>query len=272
MDEFRVAAFFCIVFWRLLTVALAGDCGGCWCVPEQNQSCPEDRRPRTYSSGDISTFAQQVAVNPFFLDCDPYHNTSCDLQPSMPAGVGSEAVCGIRYTDHSCSHYTLKTYGSAAEAVANGSTVTHVGACGVCSTTQDLASYMQVSDMTAAGKHCALLALVSRKRGEGCFRKLGLTESCAKIWAADALYDARHCGVVCAAHARDPYNAPAPSCQLNACLQCDEDVAGPIFKLFAGRTRRNSGLVSAIVRPCASVERIDHKTCPKTVPGDLVVV
>ena len=50
------------------------------------------------------------------------------------------------------------------------------------------------------------------------------------------------------------YNGPAPKCELNDCLQCDEDKSGPIFQHFAGRTRRRSGLLSAIVRPCKSLE------------------
>ena len=36
--------------------------------------------------------------------------------------------------------------------------------------------------------------------------------------------------------------------QLNPCLNCDELKSGPIFKKFAGRTRRNSGVRSAIKR------------------------
>ena len=31
---------------------------------------------------------------------------------------------------------------------------------------------------------------------------------------------------------------------LNKCLQCDEDISGPIFKYESGRTRRNSGIIS----------------------------
>ena len=40
-----------------------------------------------------------------------------------------------------------------------------------------------------------------------------------------------------------------PDGSLNDCLQCDEDVSGPNFKFFSGRTRRNSGIPSAIMRP-----------------------
>ena len=57
-------------------------------------------------------------------------------------------------------------------------------------------------------------------------------------------------------------NGPAPECELNECLQCDEDNAGPIFTAFGGRTRRRSGLKSEIVRPCDSIYRIiSHNPC-----------
>ena len=90
-----------------------------------------------------------------------------------------EAVCGVRYTNTDCSTYDLATYNSTAEATAAGASVTHLGACGLCSTlqalsadfflkpvlrpficayqftpdmpnfVQDLAVYMNITDMTA---------------------------------------------------------------------------------------------------------------------------
>jgi hypothetical protein len=45
---------------------------------------------------------------------------------------------------------------------------------------------------------------------------------------------------------------------LNACIQCDEDNSGPVFKSVAGRTRRNSGLPSGLCRPCNSVYPVVH--------------
>eukprot|EP00924_Labyrinthula_sp_SR-Ha-C_P000801 augustus_masked-scaffold_7-processed-gene-4.65-mRNA-1 protein AED:0.17 eAED:0.17 QI:0/-1/0/1/-1/1/1/0/341 len=44
--------------------------------------------------------------------------------------------------------------------------------------------------------------------------------------------------------------------RLNPCLQCDECRSGPIFQRVSGRTRRNSGIQSAIDRP--GVIPIDH--------------
>jgi hypothetical protein len=61
---------------------------------------------------------------------------------------------------------------------------------------------------------------------------------------------------VCIALLDDPYHEPDGA--LNACLQCDEDESGPVFKAVAGRTRRNSGLATALCRPCETVWRVEH--------------
>ena len=37
--------------------------------------------------------------------------------------------------------------------------------------------------------------------------------------------------------------------RLNSCIQCDECYSGPVFQKYSGRTRRNTGIVSAIRRP-----------------------
>lgn len=92
---------------------------------------------------------------------------------------------------------------------------------------------------------------------------LGLTLECAKIWNYDGIYDGKICATACIGHLSDPNNGPAPSCQLNQCLQCDEDYAGPIFSSFGGRTRRRSGLLSEIIRSCSSITKITtHNPCP----------
>ena len=61
---------------------------------------------------------------------------------------------------------------------------------------------------------------------------------------------------------KEPYNIPneraCPNCTLNSCLACDEKISGPIFKKVAARTRRDSGLTSAIWRPLSSIAEITH--------------
>jgi hypothetical protein len=55
-----------------------------------------------------------------------------------------------------------------------------------------------------------------------------------------------------------PNNIPTNSTNLNPCIKCDEDKSGPIFKVVAGRTRRDSGLKSSINRPPNSIYEVTH--------------
>jgi len=124
---------------------------------------------------------------------------------------------------------------------------------------------MAIPDMTKVGKECAIEALIDKSWGVKCFEKAGFTSPCAVIWTYDALYDGHNCKDICLKDLFKPFNGPPPFCPLNACLQCDEDKAGPVFKAFAGATRRRSGIQSNIARPCAAVAQIDHTLCPSDV-------
>jgi hypothetical protein len=42
------------------------------------------------------------------------------------------------------------------------------------------------------------------------------------------------------------------------CIACDEYKSGPIFKVVAGRTRRDSGLKSNINRPASEIYHVTH--------------
>ena len=95
---------------------------------------------------------------------------------------------------------------------------------------------------------------------EDCILDLGFTEPCAQIWVFNSLNTREACLVECL----DALNKPShlPDGSLNACLACDEANSGPVFKAVAGRTRRNSGIPSAICRPGDSVEAIYHDDYP----------
>ena len=119
-------------------------------------------------------------------------------------------------------------------------------------------------DFTSAGKICATKGLINEQAGLDCYVALGLSLECAKIWNYDGNFDGQACGKTCLGDISSPNNGPPPTCDLNACLQCDEEEAGPIFTSFAGRTRRRSGLLSEIIRPCESIARIlKHEPCNK---------
>ena len=181
--------------------------------------------------------------------------------PPQSTNLGKDAVCAHHYSDK-CDEYTIVSYNSSEEAKAAGGVITHFGKCGTCSTRQDLGVYMKYPDMTSVGKTCGIKTLYSMSSSIKCFEDLGMTAPCARIWADNAQYDSKNCVVLCLAQYFSAYNGAYPKCELNACLACDEKFAGPIFQKVAGRTRRNTGLESAITRPCEFVQQLDHELCP----------
>ena len=137
-----------------------------------------------------------------------------------------------------------------------------LGSCGTCSSTYDLATYMYV-DLTTPGKQCGLISVVNQTAGLQCWIGLGLTYGCAQINNFNAIYDQKACGAACATMPPGtPNNLPPPTCSLNKCLQCDENKGDPTYKQWGGRSRRDTGLQSEIIRPCTSIAYLPiHDPC-----------
>lgn len=244
-------------------------CGNCWCVPDENGlgACPSWMPQTVFSDEVINIYHNQIPNNILTLDCNPYEDLSCTTSPPQLMTNLSTAVCALVYDNlsptndaQSCINYSMKTFETREAAEAANVSVTHLGSCGLCSTTQDLAVYLR-EDFTTAGKKCASKGLLDEAKGLACYMDIGLTLECAKIWNYDGIYDGKVCATTCMTTLNDPNNGPPPACALNPCLQCDEDKAGPIFTAFAGRTRRRSGLLSEIVRNCSSIANISHDPC-----------
>eukprot|EP00534_Pseudo-nitzschia_fraudulenta_P018377 CAMPEP_0201262730 /NCGR_PEP_ID=MMETSP0853-20130426/6692_1 /ASSEMBLY_ACC=CAM_ASM_000640 /TAXON_ID=183588 /ORGANISM="Pseudo-nitzschia fraudulenta, Strain WWA7" /LENGTH=387 /DNA_ID=CAMNT_0047566143 /DNA_START=106 /DNA_END=1270 /DNA_ORIENTATION=+ len=95
--------------------------------------------------------------------------------------------------------YRIKTYPSRADAESAGGFVTHTGNCGVCSTLQDLAVYANEDfvGQTSPGNFCRRQAATSFENGLSCYRDLGLTQDCAKLWADTSWNTAKSCFGTC---------------------------------------------------------------------------
>ena len=211
-------------------------CQGGWQAPE-------------YTEADIAALEALPLATPFeALDADPY--ATPDDHP-----LDDTSVCAVLVD---ATSYSLETFADDAAAEAAGGKVTHDGACGRCSPLQDLAVYMRNGDLTGPVRECGILGLSEGEDAQlDCLRDLGFTDPCAQIWA----YNTTHTRTVCLDVCLDLLNAPyhEEDGSLNACLQCDEDLSGPVFKAVAGRTRRNTGLASALCRPCEEVRQVVHR-------------
>ncbi len=180
------------------------------------------------------------------LQEDPY------TWEEVPENTG---VCAVTLLGD--DNYRVDDFPAPESAAAAGAILTHYDGCGLCSSLQDLAVYMRYPDLTTPVKACGVLSLSEGDEAAlACIRDLGFTEPCAQIWFYNTRHTREQCLVPCILALTDPYHLPDGS--LNGCILCDEEVSGPIFKAVAGRTRRNTGLASALCRPCAEVRPLDH--------------
>lgn len=207
--------------------------------------------PPDYGAGDIAALRARVLLNPPEIpSVDPYESPA----PALSAG----SVCAVLRDDAVAGGYTLQTFPSAKDAVDAGGEVTHEGACGLCSSLQDLAVYLETTDLTTPVRECGLLGVTEGdEASRACLEEVGFTPACSAIWFYNTRHTRKECLSSCLAQMNEPNQLPDGS--LNECIQCDEDKSGPVFKAVSGRTRRNSGIPSALCRPCDSVSRVLHR-------------
>lgn len=217
------------------------------CAPD----CACDGERWTPLAWDVDLLADlraYVLLNPpERLLSDPYADP--DAWPNRP-----QAACGAHFE---ADGYRLTTYDTPADARSAGAIVTHHGACGRCSSLQDLAIYIGIPDLTEPVRTCGIKGISQGEEAQReCLLDIGFTAACADIWAYNTSHTRTACGAVCLPLLNAPYHTEdgAP----NACITCDEVESGPVFKAVSGRTRRNSGLPTALCRPCATVAPIDH--------------
>jgi hypothetical protein len=207
----------------------------------------------------LAALRSKIPIEPVAALHDPY----LAAKSADPAAAPLSAVCGVRF-EPDLVHYRLSTFADSAAAGAAGFAVTHLGACGTCSTLQDLAVYIEKPDLTAPVRKCAIKW--SAEARLTCLEHVGFSTACAQTW----LYDAENTRHECLSHCLWSWitgEAPTRSDgQLNACLQCDEDRSGPVFKVTAGRTRRNSGIHSSIPRPNDEIAPLVHDYVPDSAP------
>ena len=186
---------------------------------------------------------------------NPYDN-STNPPPSPPL------YCAMQWSNDTDPNsgklkYRLQNFETEVKAVMANFTVTHKGHCASCSSIQDLGVYIR-QNLTDATRACAIKGLLSKKWEMNCLRDLGFSEECIQIWFYNILNTRQHCFATClwSKIKNEPFNKADGS--LNNCLQCDEDKSGPNFKYFSGRTRRNSGIPSAINRPDTEEYHMEH--------------
>lgn len=216
-------------------------------------TCACDGEPFTaplYGAAEADALLRWTLVEPYAeVTVDPYGGET-------PAPLAAGTVCAMHPVSSGDRTYRLATHGSDDAAVAAGGIVTHAGGCGVCSTLADLAVYMRYPDLTEPVRACGLDA-GEQAEHVACLQALGFTLPCAQIWYWNTLHTRDACLLPCLAALDAPYHLPDGT--LNECLLCDEVESGAVFKAVAGRTRRNTGIASAMCRPCSEVVPLRHE-------------
>jgi hypothetical protein len=206
--------------------------------------------PPAYTEADVTALQSHVLVGgPDLLIEDPY-TSSPDLEPD------DTQLCAVVPAEEPLN-YRLANYSSEDDAEEDGATVTHRGVCGQCSSLQNLAVYMGNPDLTDPVRSCGIEGIVAGEEANiECLMEIGFDRPCAQIWYFNTQNTRTLCLDVCLEALDSPHHREDGS--LNDCIQCDEDNSGPVFKAVSGRTRRNSGLPSALCRPCETVFSVDH--------------
>ena len=191
--------------------------------------------------------------------------TSWFLNLEKRGSSESLEVCAIKFKDSSETHYQLRTFPSSKAAQKEGWFITHKYKCGTCSSLKDLAVYMAKPDLTDPVRFCTKKPTL--KMIKSCLmNKVGFTERCSESWTYNADHTKKRCMGICMkdyglinilTNNMQGSNVDKDG-NLKPCIACDEYRSGPGFKYAAARTRRWSGLVSAIKRGSDEVYKINH--------------
>ena len=213
-----------------------------------------DSLPRNERSYDVNESKQSLT----FFGQEPVFRWYSSLHTNTE-------VCGVRFVDSRRRAYELRTFSSLHEATANGYLITHRYHCGTCSSLKNLAVYLAKPDLTTPARSCA--RRLTLKGIKDCLvETIGFEAQCAETWAYNVAHTKRQCMTACIKHyglwrvlRNDMAGSHVDNAgRLNPCLACDEYVSGPGFQYAAGRTRRASGLISAIERASAEIYPVDH--------------
>jgi len=233
---------------------------GCHCFGSEGD-CPAYP---TITDDMLPTFRELTHENPMSVRCDPFQSSTCvssleigeacvvDL---IPPTAAEAATCPSGYS------YRLRTVPSLDDAIASGQYITHTGACGACSSLEDLAIMIEYPSIPYKAQQCFFrsTALKYIDTAITCYQEVGFTESCS---AALAYHQrsivSKNCGYQCAAWGYDG-DLGQPSCNdVSGCGACVDGLGITArLELVAGRTFANSGYPSQKAKQCADITPVD---------------
>eukprot|EP00529_Nitzschia_sp_RCC80_P013116 CAMPEP_0113494092 /NCGR_PEP_ID=MMETSP0014_2-20120614/28930_1 /TAXON_ID=2857 /ORGANISM="Nitzschia sp." /LENGTH=588 /DNA_ID=CAMNT_0000387977 /DNA_START=321 /DNA_END=2087 /DNA_ORIENTATION=- /assembly_acc=CAM_ASM_000159 len=242
---------------------LLPDCDGCHCSPAQgtNGTCPE--LPTLPDTAELRKFEH---LNPMTINCNPMSGGRACMREFDGSTITTGEACVVELVAPAPASvcptnfsYRLVTVPSLSEAIANDQYVTHDGACGACSSLQDLAVFVDYPNLPSRGIGC-----FNRMASEGfiegpgtqCYVDLGFSPQCARVLAEKQLRANTRCDANCAAFAIDG-DGQLDDCGSDSCRVClDGRFITTRFEEVAGRTFRRSGLPSQTFQLCDAISTI----------------
>lgn len=167
-----------------------------------------------------------------------------------PPTYGNGTVCAWNAPGENA---TFMTFDSPAEVQAANFETIHCGACGSCSTWNDLMVYWNTrSTLKYLSQECAKKSLVGGVESvQACNRdSIGFTEECAWCWTEDELCAKSHCTFIFLQGAiiNKLTNFTVGPGEITSAT-CDEAMCGPVFGPCSGAIRRRMNIKSGIERP-----------------------
>ena len=182
------------------------------------------------------------------------------------SGLKSDnSVCAFKFLGNEERDYNLRSFKSPKEAEKAGYTITHRYKCGTCSSLKDLAIYIAMPDLTDPVRNCSKKLTLNMTK-KCLIKDVGFSEYCVESWTYNSDHTKKRCIGTCIkqyglinliTNNMEKANVDKDG-NLKPCIACDEYKSGPGFKYTAARTRRWSGLKSAIPRSKDEIFQVNH--------------
>ncbi len=268
-----------------------------WCIslswdgsiPDPDCRAPQPGLTDIFPDDVPRLYASFVATNSIPLqaddggDCYPFADALQGLIPATAYNETSLPQCQIanstygycafvfedtnanfsNYSQCEGRRYAVKTF-ETEDAVPSTASIIHKGTCGVCSSAQDLAARILLSDsMIKLAFSCGTMyytGVPSFSTLVTCYRYAGFTEPCATLWSHMTATSGEMCASECLA-ANSQLNGDPPECAPEECGACGEPFK-PVFDDISGFTPWKSGFTEALAHPCREYFPVVHDPCP----------
>jgi len=235
--------------------------GGCYCLGGEGDCPPKP----TLTDSMLPMYRALTHANPMVVSCDPFQASICVSTLEEGEACVVELIAPNSTSGSSCPtgySYQLTTVPSLENATADDQYITHTGACGACSSLQDLALMIEYPNLPYQAQRCFFRSSAMKyieTAAIPCYEEIGFTTACsaALSYHQKSIID-RECGFECSAWGYDGDLGQLSCSDKSGCLSCADNLGITArLELVAGRTFANSGYPSQKAQQCSDVAPLD---------------